>query len=299
MRILLTGDSGQLGTELEHMLAPLGEVLTPGHADFDLAQPHSLAAKLDQLAPQLIVNAAAYTAVDKAEVEPELAHTINATAPGVLARWAATLRVPMVHYSTDYVFGGEQSRPYLETDPAGPLNVYGESKLAGEQIVLAANSQALVLRTSWVFGASGGNFLKTMLNLAIYRDELKVVGDQIGAPTSTLLIARVTRYLLEQLLSKESSAWGLYHLAAAGETSWHGYAQELVRQARALGWLLKAAPDNVFPIASSDWPSAARRPANSRLDCSLIESTFNLALPRWQDGLAEVLAQLKDNSHAT
>jgi dTDP-4-dehydrorhamnose reductase len=294
MKILLTGGSGQLGAELQAALAPLGAVLAPGRAEFDLAQPHTLAAQLEAWAPQLIVNAAAYTAVDKAEAEPELAHAINATAPGVLARWAAAHDVPLVHYSTDYVFGGELTRPYVETDLTGPLNVYGESKLAGEQVVLAANPQALVLRTSWVFSAVGNNFLKTMLRLAGERDQLKVVGDQIGAPTSTLLLARVTRYLLEQLLGKESNAWGLYHLTASGETSWHGYAQELIRQAQALGWPLKATPANIFPLASADWPCAAERPANSRLDCSLIERTFSLVLPRWQDGVAEVLAQLKD-----
>lgn len=298
MRILLTGGSGQLGTELKHALAVFGEVLTPSRAEFDLAQPATLAVKLDKVKPDLIVNPAAYTAVDKAEAEPELARTINAAAPAELARWAAAHHVPLVHYSTDYVFDGSGDQPFRETDATGPLNVYGASKLAGEQAVLAANPQTLVLRTSWVFGPAGNNFLKTMLRLAGQRDELKVVGDQIGAPTSTLLIARVTVLLLEQLLHKQSEAWGLYHLTATGETSWHGYAQELVRQARVLGWPLKAAPDNILPLSSAEWPCAAQRPANSRLDCTLITRTFGLELPRWQDGVAEVLAQLKEQNHA-
>lgn len=295
MRILLTGASGQLGHALLPALAPLGQVLAPSHAEFDLSKPKSLVAQLDAWAPELIVNAAAYTAVDRAEAEPELAQAVNAEAPAVLAAWAAEHAVPLVHYSTDYVFDGSGNRPWCETDTPYPLNVYGASKLAGEEAVLARHRQALVLRTSWVFGPDGNNFLKTMLRLAGERDELKVVADQIGAPTSSLLIAKVTSQILPSLLAGRAG-WGLYHLAAAGETSWHGYAQELVREASALGWPLRVTPERVLPLTSADWPSAARRPTNSRLDCHKFESTFGLSLPTWQEGMAEVLRQLKGGS---
>lgn len=295
MKILLTGASGQLGHALLPALAPLGLVLAPSHAEFDLSKPQTLIAQLDAWAPELIVNAAAYTAVDRAESEPELAQAVNAEAPAILAAWAAERAVPLVHYSTDYVFDGSGERPWNETDAPHPLNVYGASKLAGEEAVLARHRQALVLRTSWVFGPDGNNFLKTMLRLAGEREKLKVVADQVGAPTSTLPIARGTAQILPQLLASRAG-WGLYHLAAAGEASWHGYAQELVRQALALGWPLRATPECILPLTSAEWPSAARRPANSRLDCHKLECAFGLALPTWQEGVAEVLQQLKGGS---
>jgi dTDP-4-dehydrorhamnose reductase len=296
MKILLSGAHGQLGCALAPALAALGEVCALGRAEFDLAQPQRLAEQLDRLQPELIVNAAAYTAVDKAEAEPELAHAVNAAAPAALAAWAAPHGVPLLHYSTDYVFDGGGERPWRESDPTGPLNVYGASKLAGEQAVLARHPQALVLRTSWVFGPAGGNFLKTMLRLAGERAELKVVADQFGAPTSTLLLAETTVALLRQLLAGKP-AWGLYHLAAAGATSWHGYVCELIRQATALGWQLSATPERVLPMAGADWPGAARRPANSRLDCHKLESTFGLTLPSWQQGVGEVLQAIKKGEH--
>jgi dTDP-4-dehydrorhamnose reductase len=295
MKILLTGASGQLGHALLAALAPLGQVLAPSHAEFDLAQPQMLAARLEAWAPELIINAAAYTEVDRAETEPELAQATNAESPAVLAAWAAAHTVPLIHYSTDYVFDGSGERPWRETDTPHPLNVYGASKLAGEQAVLARQRQALVLRTSWVFGPDGNNFLKTMLRLAGEREELKVVADQIGAPTSTLLIAEVTAQILPLLLAGKAG-WGLYHLAASGVTSWYGYAQELVREASALGWPLRVTPERILPLTSAEWPSVARRPANSRLDCHKIQSTRGLSLPTWQEGVAEVLRQLKGSS---
>ncbi|AXK38041.1 dTDP-4-dehydrorhamnose reductase [Crenobacter cavernae] len=296
MKVLLTGGSGQLGRALRTTLAELGDVVAPPRVEFDLGQALSLTGKLDALAPDLIVNAAAYTAVDAAETDVAAARAVNADAIAELARWAAAHDVPLVHYSTDYVFDGALCRPYRESDTPAPLNVYGATKLAGEQAVLGSGARALLLRTSWVYGPNDGNFLATMLRLMAERSELSVVADQVGAPTDTGLIARASVAALRQCL-ESGAGWGLYHLNAAGETSWYGYAAEIARQAPSRGFALQCVPDAIRPIASRDWPASARRPANSRLDCSLFTSTFGLTLPDWRQRLAEVLDQLAESLH--
>lgn len=296
MKILLLGGTGQVGWELRRALAPLGEVIAPGRqsgegGEFDLAQPAALAAAVRRLAPAIIVNAAAYTAVDQAESEPESARLINAEAPGALAAEAARLDVPLIHYSTDYVFAGTGERPWREDDPVEPLNVYGRSKLAGEEAIGGSGCRHLIFRTSWVYAARGGNFLRTMLRLAARRDSLRVVADQYGAPTGAELIADVTAQAVGAFL-REPAIGGIYHVAAAGETSWHGYARFVVEQARALGWPVKTAPENVVAVPGHEFPTAAARPLNSRLDCRRLEKTFALHMPPWQDGVGRVLEEI-------
>jgi dTDP-4-dehydrorhamnose reductase len=245
--------------------------------------------------PQVIVNAAAHTAVDKAESEPDLARTLNALAPGVLAQEAAKLKAWLVHYSTDYVFDGSGEAPWRETDATAPLNVYGRSKLEGEQLIQASGCQHLIFRTSWVYGARGGNFAKTMLRLAKERDSLTVIADQIGAPTGAELLADVTAHAVRHVLPPVGHNFltpsGIYHLAASGQTSWHAYARFVLETARAAGVALKAAPEAVKPIPTSGYPTPARRPLNSRLDTNLFETTFGLRLPPWQQGVARMLAE--------
>ncbi len=293
-RILLTGKNGQVGFELQRALAPLGEVVAVGTADCDLSDAAAVRSLVQRVRPQLIVNPAAYTAVDKAESEPELARAINAVAPGVLGEEAAKLGAAVIHYSTDYVYDGDKDGRYLESDPTAPQSVYGRTKLDGEQALQAATPQHLILRTSWVVGAHGNNFAKTMLRLAGDRDELKVVADQFGAPTSAALIADVTAHLGRQLLRERSAGFpfGTYHLAAGGETSWHAYAQFVIGEAIDMGRPLKAAPDRVLPIPASDYPTPARRPHNSRLDTSRLTQAFGLHLPHWQHGVRHILRQI-------
>lgn len=296
MRLLLLGADGQVGHALRRALAPLGEVLPctvsgrlpEGDAcePADFCAPGALAAAVERLRPDWVINAAAYTAVDKAESEPALAHRINAEAVAELASACAAHDIGLVHYSTDYIFPGDGQRPYREDDAAGPLGVYGASKWAGEQAVRASGARHRIFRLCWVYGAHGHNFLKTMLRLAGERDELRVVADQIGTPTPASWIADATA----QSLRVDSRAVGTWHLAASGETSWHGFASAIIDRAAMLGLLSKA--PSVCPIMTVDYPTPAKRPAYSRLDCSALARDFAIQLPDWQVGLKETLAAL-------
>jgi dTDP-4-dehydrorhamnose reductase len=294
-RILLLGADGQVGWELRRALLPLGEVLPLNRTQADLGDRSALRAVLDRTRPQFIVNAAAYTAVDKAETEPELAQRINADAPQVLADYAAAHEAWLVHFSTDYVFDGTKPAPYVETDPLKPQSAYGRSKLAGEQAITASGCRHLILRTSWVYAARGGNFAKTMLKLAAERDSLRVIADQVGAPTSAELIADTTAQMLHRLRTDPAfaaQASGLYHLTAQGSTSWHGYAQFVIAAAAARGLPLRCAPEQVQAITTADYPLPAPRPANSRLDCSKLQTTFGLFLPPWQTQVQRLIDEL-------
>ncbi len=296
MNILLVGPNGQVGWELQRALAPLGTVVTAGRSgaaalQADLSVPAALTALVDRVRPGLIVNAAAHTAVDKAESEPEHAHAINALAPAELARCAAALRVPLVHYSSDYVFDGSGSHARNEEAATGPLSVYGRSKLAGEDAIRASGCTHLILRTSWVYAARGGNFARTMLRLAAERDTLSVINDQIGAPTGAELLADVTAHAVRRLLA-DPSVSGTYHCAAAGFASWHAYACHVIEHAALLGQVLKVGSSAVRAISTSDYPTPARRPLNSRLDCSKLQHTFGLRLPPWQQGVDRMLSEV-------
>ncbi|MEI8163085.1 MAG: dTDP-4-dehydrorhamnose reductase [Betaproteobacteria bacterium] len=287
MKILLTGCAGQLGRELKRSLASLGELVACDRRQLDLGQPETLRDTVRAVAPTVIVNAAAYTAVDKAESEPAMAEAINATAPAILGEEARRLGALLIHYSTDYVFDGTKLAPYTESDNATPLAAYGRSKRNGELAIAASGARHLILRTSWVYGLHGANFMKTMLRLGRERSELRVVGDQIGAPTWARHLADVTALIL----ARDDVAGGLYHLAAAGETSWHGYAEAIFAEALAAG-LLEKTP-LVHRITSADYPLPAPRPGNSRLDCSLFRRDFGLALPDWRTGLTDCLADAR------
>jgi len=313
LRIVLLGANGQLGHVLAQTLRVLGEVQAFGRQQADLAHADALRTVLDQHPPHLIVNAAAYTAVDKAEQEPDVAHAINAQAPAVLAQWAAAHGAVLVHYSTDYVFDGRSAQPYTEADLPAPQSVYGQSKWAGERAVQTAGCRHLIFRTSWVVGAHGGNFLKTMLRLGTERDSLRVVADQHGAPTSADLIAATTLDVLRQMqipafgddspspgnpsrsalwAAADDPRWGLYHLAAAGETTWHAYACHVIDRAAALGWPMRASARNIQAIATEDYPLPAPRPANSRLNTQRLQQRFGVVLPDWRLGVDAVLDSL-------
>ncbi|WP_332767451.1 dTDP-4-dehydrorhamnose reductase [Pseudomonas koreensis] len=294
MKILLLGKNGQVGWELQRSLAPLGELValdrhTLGGLSGDLASLESLRSTIRQIAPDVIVNAAAYTAVDKAESETELASRINGLATGVMAEEAAALGAWLVHYSTDYVFNGQGVTPWLETDLVAPVNHYGASKLAGEQAIIASGCKHLVFRTSWVYGARGNNFAKTMLRLAKDRETLSVIADQVGAPTGADLIADVTATALRQVMDQQHLS-GLYHLAAAGEVSWHGYATHVIEFAQANGEQL--AVKAVDPIETTAYPTPARRPLNSRLNTQKLRDNFSLHLPDWQSGVTRMLMEV-------
>lgn len=290
MKILLTGCAGQLGRELKRSLASLGELVACDRRQLDLAQPEALRAAVRTVVPTIIVNAAAYTAVDKAEAEPAAAEAINTVAPGVLAEEARRIGALLIHYSTDYVFDGAKPAPYTEGDVPAPLSAYGRSKHMGELAIAASGARHLIFRTSWVYGLHGANFMKTMLRLGRERDELSVVGDQIGAPTWTRHLADVTALVLARH-DLPNLPGGLYHLAAAGETSWHGYAEAIFAAAQAAGLLDKSPV--VRRITSADYPLPAARPANSRLDCSRFRRDFGLALPDWRTGLTDCLADAR------
>ena len=294
MKILLTGKNGQVGFELQRALAPLGEVVAVDQHECDLSNPDAIRQLVAKVAPQVIINPAAYTAVDKAESEPQLAQAINGTAPGVFGEEAARLGALVIHYSTDYVFDGCVSGAYLESDTPNPQSVYGKSKLAGEKALQASGADHLIFRTSWVFGAHGANFAKTMLRLAAEREGLKIVADQFGAPTSAALLADVTAQVLGQYKrdGRTGFPFGLYHLVAGGCTTWHEYAQTVVRAALAAGKPLKLTADDIVPITTADYPLPAPRPANSRLDTQRLRETFGLELPAWQSGLGHVLQQI-------
>ena len=296
MKILLLGKNGQVGWELQRSLTALGEVValdfdSPGPLTADFSMPESLAATVRAVAPHIIVNAAAHTAVDKAESEPDLARALNATSPAVLAREARLLGAWLLHYSTDYVFDGSGDVPWLEDSPTGPLNVYGTTKLEGEQAIRASDCQHLILRTSWVYAARGGNFAKTMLKLARERDRLTVIADQFGAPTGADLLADLSAHMLRTALLRPEVA-GTYHAVNAGETSWHGYARHVIEFARALGQPIKVAPDAIEPVPSSAFITAAKRPGNSRMNTRKLRDTFGLALPSWQSGTDRMLTEV-------
>jgi dTDP-4-dehydrorhamnose reductase len=292
MKLLLLGANGQVGWELQRSLAPLGEVVCVDRRSTggDLAQPETLAKVVRTLRPDVIVNAAGYTAVDKAESEPELARLINSAAPAELAREAATSGAWLVHYSTDYVFDGSGDAPRREDAPTAPLNVYGRTKLEGEQLIASSGCSCLILRTSWVYAARGNNFARTMLRLAGERDRLTVVDDQIGAPTGADLLADVTAHMLRTAMFRPEVA-GVYHVVAAGETSWHGYARFLIERAREHGRVIRVSPESIAPVPSSAFPTPARRPLNSRLDTGKLRAAFGLALPPWQAGVERLLAE--------
>ena len=302
MKILLLGKNGQLGWELQRSLAPLGELVAldrqgaPGLCG-DLGEPDGLAATVRALRPDVIVNAAAYTAVDRAESEPDLARRINAHAPAVLAREAAACGALLLHYSTDYVFHGHGQHPWAEDDPTGPLNVYGQTKLAGEQAIVQAGCRHLILRTSWVYAARGGNFARTMLRLARQQPRLTVIDDQWGAPTGAELIADVSAHAIVQLRARPDKA-GIYHLAAAGETNWFSYAKHVLAQAQSAQAAIEYVVKDILPIPSSAYPVAATRPHNSRLDTRKLRTAFDLHLPPWQAGVDRMLAEILGHSLA-
>ncbi|MDP1653973.1 MAG: dTDP-4-dehydrorhamnose reductase [Rhodocyclaceae bacterium] len=280
--ILLTGKDGQVGWELQRTLLPLGRVIACGRGELDISDADAVRRKLDEMRPDVVVNAAAYTAVDKAEGEPEQAHAINAVAPALLAEEAARRGILLIHYSTDYVYDGAKASPYVESDKTNPLGVYGRSKLAGEAGIQLAGADHLIFRTCWVYAARGGNFLRTMLRLAGEREELRVVADQVGAPTWARLIAEATAHALKQSMQERRDGRfesGVFHLAAAGETSWHGFASAIV--ARRSGLRVKA----VTPITTAEYPLPAPRPANSRLATDKFRARFGLDLPDWESCL--------------
>ncbi|WP_288439549.1 dTDP-4-dehydrorhamnose reductase [uncultured Pseudomonas sp.] len=295
MKILLLGKDGQVGWELQRSLAGLGQLLALNSRSHeycgDLANLSGLAETVRRFAPDVIVNAAAYTAVDKAESEREQAFLVNAQAVKLLAEIAAEQRALLVHYSTDYVFPGQGSAPWREQDAVGPLNVYGESKLAGEQAILAVGCTSLIFRTCWVYAARGNNFARTMLRLASERDSLGVIDDQFGAPTGAELIADVTAHAIVATLRKPALA-GVYHLAARGETSWCGYARLVLEQAAAHGIALQVHAEQVKPLTTDAYPTPAKRPANSRLDTQKLQEAFALTLPDWRLGVARMLTEI-------
>jgi dTDP-4-dehydrorhamnose reductase len=296
MKILLLGKNGQVGWELQRALAPLGEVIaldfdSPGPLTADFSNPESLAATVRAVAPQIIVNAAAHTAVDKAESEPEFARALNATSPAVIAREAGTLGAWLLHYSTDYVFDGSGSTPWVEDSPTGPLSVYGATKLEGEQAIRASGCRHLILRTSWVYAARGGNFAKTMLKLARERERLTVIDDQIGSPTGADLLADLSAHMLRAAAQRPEVA-GTYHAVAAGETSWFDYARHVIEFARAQGQDVRVAPGAIEPVPTSAFVTAARRPGNSRMNTTKLRQTFGLQLPAWQSGVERMLTEV-------
>lgn len=295
MKILLTGKNGQVGFELQRALAPLGEVVAVDMEDCDLGNPEAIRALVRNVKPKIIVNPAAYTAVDKAETDQATAYAVNATAPGIFGEEAAKLQALVVHYSTDYVFDGSKPEPYTEDDEPNPQSVYGKSKRLGEEALQASGADHLIFRTSWVFGAHGGNFAKTMLKLAGERESLNVVADQWGAPTSAPLIADVTAQILAQYKKRQERVgfpFGIYNLVAAGETNWCDYAKAVIASAKAAGKPLKLGVDDIHPITTAEYPVPAPRPANSRLNTSKLKSRFAINLPDWQEGLEHVLRRI-------
>jgi dTDP-4-dehydrorhamnose reductase len=294
MKILLTGKNGQLGFELQRALAPLGEVVAVGTRDCNLADAEALRDLVRRVAPDVIVNPAAYTAVDKAESDEATARAVNAVAPTILGEEGAKLGALVIHYSTDYVFDGTKQGAYTESDTPAPQSVYGHTKLEGERGLAASNPRHLILRTSWVVGAHGGNFARTMLRLAGERETLTVVADQFGAPTSAALLADLSAHLVRDHGRARDAGfpYGTYHVAAGGETSWHGYAQFVIGEALAAGKTMKATVDSVAPLSTEQYPTPARRPLNSRLDTTRFRTAFDLRLPPWQEGVRHVLRQI-------
>jgi dTDP-4-dehydrorhamnose reductase len=297
MKILLLGKNGQVGWELQRSLAPLGEVLALDRRSTthcgDLSQPERLAQTVRGWRPDVIVNAAAHTAVDKAESEPDVARCLNATAPAALAQAAAEVGAWLVHYSTDYVFNGHGEQAWQESDATGPLSVYGQTKLEGEQAIAASGCKHLIFRTSWVYAALGGNFAKTMLRLATERERLTVINDQHGAPTGADLIADVTAHAIRHVGANPTPALaGIYHLVASGETTWHGYASHVIAQARQLQPEQGLKVTDIAPVPTSAFPTPAQRPLNSRLSTRKLQHAFGLVLPPWQQGVNRMLAEI-------
>jgi len=296
-KILVLGRNGQVGWELRHKLACLGEVIAIDYPEVDLSRPDTIRIAIRNAEPKIIVNAAAYTAVDKAESDPDLAMAINGTAPGVIAEIAKKFGSVLVHYSTDYVFDGTKQCAYVETDPYNPVNVYGKTKLAGDDAIKSAGGDYLILRTSWVYGARGSNFLLTMLRLAQEKQEIQIVDDQIGAPTSSECIAQATANILAQLGAPSGGGLdgrsGIYNMTNTGETSWFGFAKALLT--RSAGIFNFTVP-NIIPICTSDYPRPAKRPANSRLSCQRMEETFGIVMPDWEQGLSLVLETLAEKT---
>lgn len=291
MRILLTGTDGQVGGALQPLLTKHATIIAPLIAEFDLSKPETLAGQLDEIKPDLIINPAAYTAVDRAEDERELAFLINAKGPEAIAQWAARQGVPLVHFSTDYVFNGSGDKPWREDSATGPLSVYGASKLAGDTAIAAAGGPHLIARTSWVYAAKGANFLRTIARLAGERKELRIVADQIGAPTTARAIAHAitdivvpNRSSLNDLLASKG---GVVNLVCAGETSWHGFASAIVGGLKSRG--ARLAVENIVPVTTADFPTKATRPGNSRLDLSRLKQQFGITMPDWQDALVPEL----------
>ncbi|MCL4758678.1 MAG: dTDP-4-dehydrorhamnose reductase [Rhodocyclaceae bacterium] len=295
MRLLVTGALGQVGFELVRSLMPLGEVRGLRRQDCDLSNPEAIASTVAAFRPDVIVNAAAYTAVDHAEHEEPLAHVVNATAPGLLAEVAQRLGALLVHYSTDYVFDGAKDQPWTEDDPVGPLNAYGRSKLAGERAIARTDCDYLILRTSWVFASRGGNFVRTMLRLGAERESLRIVGDQIGAPTWARNIADATAQIVVHAQAERNEGSferGVYHLASAGETSWHGFASAIFDHVRTHCTAQPMKVRDIVPIPASEYPLPALRPANSRLDCGKLERRYGIVMPPWRDALARCLEEI-------
>ncbi|HVZ03558.1 dTDP-4-dehydrorhamnose reductase [Hyphomicrobium sp.] len=284
MRILITGTTGQVGSALVDRFRGFGTLIAADRGMLDLSKPVEIAKQLDALKPDIIINPAAYTAVDRAEDERELAFLVNAKGPEAIARWAAARRVPLVHFSTDYVFDGAGEKPWREDDPVAPLNAYGASKLAGEEAIRAAGGPHLILRTAWVYAARGKNFLRTIARLAKEREELRIVGDQIGAPTTAAMIADTVANIVHpntaDLARAFASAKNVVHLAASGYTSWCGFAAAIVDGLKRRGVALAA--QRVVPIASKDYPTKAKRPLNSRLDMQRLRTAFNIVTPQWE-----------------
>ena len=296
MKVLLFGKNGQVGWELQRSLAPLCHLVALDRNDVspicgDLADPAGLASVIREVRPDVIINAAAHTAVDQAETEPDLARAINATAPGVLAREAAAAGAWLVHYSTDYIFNGTGSKPWTETDPPDPLNVYGQTKLEGEHLIRASGCRHLIFRTSWVYASRGHNFARTMLRLASERDSLAVIDDQHGAPTAADLLADVTAHAMSAAIRRPELA-GTYHVAASGETTWHGHATRVIETARATGLPIRVAPDAILAVPSTAFTMAAKRPTNSRLATDKLQQAFGLVLPHWTVGVDRMLAEI-------
>jgi dTDP-4-dehydrorhamnose reductase len=294
VKILLIGKNGQLGFELQRALAPLGQIHAVNSQECDLSNADAIRTLIQNVKPDMIVNPAAYTAVDRAEVDIELAEAVNTKALQVIGEEATKLGAWVIHYSTDYVFDGTKQSAYVETDITNPQSVYGRTKRDGEIALQKSCSQHLIFRTSWVVGAHGHNFAKTILRLASERENLSIVSDQYGAPTPAFLLADVTAQIIGQAKHEglQDFPFGLYHLTASGETNWYEYAQFVVKQAVSVGKVMKLSIDDIKPIATNDYPLPAKRPANSRLNTSLIRKTFNLELPDWQFGVSHVLQQI-------
>ncbi|MCK7544308.1 dTDP-4-dehydrorhamnose reductase [Marinobacter bryozoorum] len=290
MKILLLGKTGQAGFELHRTLSPMAPITAPTRADLDLTNHQAVEEYLEQTQPDTIVNAAAWTAVDAAEEHPEEAHRLNADLPAQLARYCANRGSVLVHYSSDYVYPGHGTEPWQETSATGPLSVYGQTKLEGDQAIINSGAEHLIFRTSWVYSARGNNFMKTMLRLAQSKPELNIVADQVGAPTPARLIAAVTA-----LAFQSNIPGGLYHLAPRGETTWHQFAQQIFRQAINQGQKLTTGPDQAHPIPTSAYPTPAKRPLNSRMNLTKLEKALNIELPNWQTQLTLTLTEYLDH----